>query len=234
MDVSVIVPTYREAENLPLLIPRISAALDRERLRGEIVIVDDASPDDTEAVCRTLSLTYPVRLLIRRGERGLSGAVLHGIREARGDTVVVMDADLSHPPEAIPELVRAVQPGGADFAIGSRYAQGGSTDPAWSLYRRLNSWLARLLAQPLTSVHDPLAGFFSFPRARFGEVRALDPVGYKIGLELMVKGGFRKVAEVPIHFRERVHGTSKLTLREQVNYLRHLARLYLFKLGKGS
>ena len=225
MDVSVIVPTYREAENLPLLVPRIMSALEGAGLRGEILIVDDDSPDDTEAACRDLS--YPVRLLVRRGQRGLSGAVLLGLREASGEVLVVMDADLSHPPEAIPALVKTIREG-ADFAIGSRYAPGGSTDPAWSLYRRLNSRVARLLARPLAAVRDPLAGFFALSRARFDEAKRLDPIGYKIGLELLVKCDCRDVAEVPIHFRDRERGTSKLTLRAQVDYVRHLGRLYVF------
>ena len=232
MDVSVIVPTYREAENLPQLVPRISAALDRAGLRGEILVVDDDSPDDTEAVCRSLSSAHPVRLLVRRGERGLSSAVLHGIREARGAILVVMDADLSHPPEVIPQLIHAIQRDGADFALGSRYARGGSTDEKWSLYRRINSQVARLLARPLVPIRDPLAGFFALSRARFDEATGLDPVGYKIGLELLVRCGCRTVKEVPIHFRDRVRGTSKMTLREQVDYLRHLARLYSFRLRR--
>ena len=234
MDVSVIVPTYCEAENLPLLVPRISAALALAGLRGEILIVDDDSPDGPEAVCNELSTSYPVRLLIRRGERGLSGAVLHGIREARGDVLVVVDADLSHPPETIPVLVRLIQSGEADFAIGSRFTEGGSTSQTWGVYRRLNAWFARLLARPLVSLRDPLAGFFALSRSRFATVRDLDPVGYKIGLELLVKGGFRNVREVPIHFHDRIRGTSKLSLRAQFDYLRHLARLYRFVLRRGG
>ena len=220
-----IVPTYKEAENLPLLVPRIASALGRAGLAGEVIVVDDDSDDGTEGVCLALAECIPLRLLTRRGERGLASAVLHGMRAARGDVLAVMDADLSHPPESLSALFEAVR-AGADFAIGSRYAPGGSTDPAWSLYRRLNSHVARLLARPLARARDPLAGFFAMPRPLFAAAWGLQPVGYKIGLELLVKCRPRRVVEVPIHFRERIHGVSKLSLREQVNYLRHLARLY--------
>jgi dolichol-phosphate mannosyltransferase len=228
--VSVIVPTYCEADNLPLLVPRIAAALAQAQLDGEIVVVDDASPDDTEAACQALALQYPLRLYVRRGERGLAGAVLFGMRQARGDICVVMDADLSHPPECIPALVAAVLDDEADFAIGSRYVRGGRTARTWSFWRRLNSRLATWLARPLTPAQDPLAGFFALRRATVDAAAALDPIGFKIGLELMVKCGCRRIKEVPIVFHDRRRGRSKLSLREQCAYLRHLVRLYAYRL----
>jgi dolichol-phosphate mannosyltransferase len=228
-DVSVIVPTYREAENLPILVPRIAAVLDSAGLCGEIVIVDDDSPDDTAACCKELALRYPLRLLVRRGERGLSGAVLHGMRHAQGMVLVVMDADLSHPPETIPALVAAIRDQYADFAIGSRYVAGGCTDERWGVWRRLNSRAATLLATPLIRARDPLAGFFALRRSRFAAGGPFDPVGFKIGLELMVKCACKYIREVPISFRDRAHGSSKLSFREQMNYLRHLLRLYLYR-----
>jgi dolichol-phosphate mannosyltransferase len=228
-DVSVVVPTYCEADNLPLLVPRIAAALDAARLRGEILIIDDDSPDATPRVCEQLATVYPVRLLIRRGERGLSGAVLHGMHAAVGAVLVVMDADLSHPPEAIPALVDAVRSGRADFAIGSRYVRGGKTDASWGVLRRLNSKVAALLARPLTRAHDPLAGFFAIRQTTFAAGGPFDSVGFKIGLELMVRCDCRRIAEIPIVFHNRQLGFSKLNWREQVNYLRHLQRLYAFQ-----
>lgn len=224
-DVTVVVPTYREAENLPRLVWRLALALDGAGLTAEILIVDDDSPDRTAEVCRGLAGVFPVRLIVRRGERGLATAVLRGLREARGRTLVVMDADLSHPPEAIPKLVAALD-GGADFAIGSRYVAGGSVDADWGRFRRLNSKAATLLARGLTSARDPLAGFFALRRETFRQCRGLDPVGYKIGLELLVKSGARLVSEVPIAFRDRTRGDSKLTAAQQWLYLRHLGRLY--------
>lgn len=232
VDVSVIVPTYREAENLPVLVPRVAAALEQASLRGEIIVVDDNSPDATEQVCSQLAAQYPVRLEVRKHDRGLSSAVLHGMRLATGEVLVVMDADLSHPPESIPELVRVLKADDTDFVIGSRYVRGGSTADDWGLFRWLNSKVATLLAWPLTSVSDPMAGFFAIRRSLFETGTHLDPIGYKIALELIVKCHCKYVREVPIAFTNRLHGESKLTFKEQVNYIRHLKRLYGYKIGR--
>lgn len=229
--VSVVVPTLREAANLPLLVPRLAAAMDAARLSWECVVVDDDSRDGTDEACALLAGSFPVRLVVRRGERGLATAVLAGFREAQGGLLVVMDADLSHPPEAVPALVAAVREGRGDLVFGSRYVDGASTDERWSLGRRLNSTVATLLARPLTAMTDPMSGFFALSRATLATAAPLDPVGYKIGLELAVKCVGCRVGEVPIHFADRAHGESKLGFREQVRYLRHLARLYAFRVS---
>ncbi len=226
IQVSIIIPTFREALNLPILIPQIAAAFAAGNLNGEIVVVDDNSQDGTEKACAELALQYPVQLEVRTRERGLSSAVLHGMQVARGEMFVVMDADLSHPPEKIPELVQTLHAQNADFVIGSRYVQGAGTDENWGWFRWLNSKVATLLAWPLTSAADPMAGFFAIRRSTFEKAAPLDPIGYKIGLELIVKCDCRAIKEVPITFRDRVHGESKLTLKEQINYLRHLLKLY--------
>jgi dolichol-phosphate mannosyltransferase len=231
--VSVVIPTYREAENLPVIIPRLSEVLAKANLAAEIIVVDDFSGDGTRDVCRSLSERYPVRLETRQNERGLSSAVLHGLRVAWGDVLIVMDADLSHPPEKVPEVVRALDATDTDFVLGSRYVGGGGTDEDWGVGRWLNSKIATWLARPFTTAADPMAGFFALRRNSFLRADArqeLNPVGYKIGLELIVKCGCRRVHEVPIHFSNRLHGQSKLTLREQLNYLRHLVRLAQYKL----
>jgi dolichol-phosphate mannosyltransferase len=232
VEVSIIVPTYGEAENLPVLVPRVAEVLRTAGISAEIVVVDDNSPDDTARVCEQLARDYPVRLLIRRDERGLSSAVLHGMKHARGKILLVMDADLSHPPERIPEIVATLQRDDTDFVIGSRYVKGGATDGDWGFFRWLNSKAATWLALPLTRARDPMAGFFAIRKSAMEAAEELDPIGYKIGLELMVKCRCRVVREVPIQFSDRLHGESKLTLKEQVNYLRHLKRLYEFKLGR--
>ncbi len=227
---SVIVPTYCEALNLPVLVPRISKALEEANISGEIIIVDDDSPDDTESICNDLAAEHPVRVMIRKDERGLSSSVIDGMNSAKGDVLLVMDADLSHPPEKIPELVRAFSKDTkVDFVIGSRYVPGGGTDENWGLFRWLNSKLATILAYPLTKACDPLAGFFALRRDDFRSADHLNPVGYKIGLELMVKCGCQHIHEVPIFFSNRLHGESKLSLKEQFNYLRHLKLLYEYK-----
>lgn len=228
MHLSVVVPTYREAENLRALVPAVARAVEGTGRPGEILVVDDDSPDDTPAVCAELSRRHPLKLLVRKNERGLATAVLHGLRQAAGDTLVVMDADLSHPPEKIPDLAAALDDG-AEFAIGSRYVPGAHTDENWGWFRRLNSRVATALARGVTGIHDPMAGFFALRRDTFRAARDLDPIGYKIALELIVKCGCRQVAEVPITFRNRTRGESKLNLKEQINYLRHLRRLYAYK-----
>ena len=113
--VSIVIPAYREAENLPVIIPRLNEALSNAHLAAEIIVVDDFSGDGTTEICRELSEQYPLRLVTRQSERGLSSAVLHGLRQARGDVLIVMDADLSHPPEKVPELVEALDEADVDF-----------------------------------------------------------------------------------------------------------------------
>ncbi|MFT3787677.1 MAG: polyprenol monophosphomannose synthase [Tepidisphaeraceae bacterium] len=225
--VSIVVPALNEAENLPLLAERIDAAMSGTPY--ELLIVDDQSTDDTAALCGRLAERFPLRLIVREHRQaGLSGAVLHGFSLARGDTFLVIDADLQHPPEKIPELLAALR-GGADFALGSRYVPGGATRVEWGFFRRLNSRLATLIAQPFAhGVRDPMSGFFALPRAVFDRSERLAPTGYKIALELISKCHVTKLVEVPIEFGLRQHGQSKLTFREQLRYLNHASRLYDF------
>ena len=232
VTLSVVVPTYREAENLALLIPKISAVLRAAAVAHEIIIVDDNSQDGTpEAVDCLRKDGHAVRLITRLEERGLSSAVVRGFQEARGEYLLCMDADLSHPPEALPQMLETVRTPGTDFVIGSRYVSGGTTEEGWGLFRWLNSRVATLLARPFTSAKDPMAGYFALPRAVFARARELSPIGYKIGLELMVKCGCKQVREIPIQFSDRKFGQSKLTFKEQVRYLNHLKRLADYKYG---
>lgn len=228
VDVSVVVPAFREVENIPLLVERVFAATTAANLAAELIVVDDDSQDGTDARCAELAGRYDVRLITRKGERGLATAVIEGFRQARGRLLLCMDADLSHPPEAIPEIVRALADG-AEFAIGSRYLDRGGVEEGWGVYRWLNSKIATLLARPLTAVSDPLGGFFAVPREVFFRAGELSPLGYKIALEVLVRSRAEKIAEIPIFFRDRKFGQSKLSMRIQLQYLRHLRRLYLFK-----
>ncbi len=232
-QVAVIVPAWNEAENLPLLVPRVAAVL--QGRSWEMIIVDDGSVDGTVDVCRPLAETYPVRLMVRNPPlHGLSGAVLDGIAATTGATIVVMDADLQHPPERIPALLEALDHG-ADFALGSRYVPGGSTDGKWTLFRKVNSWVATVLARPFAGpVRDPMSGFFALRRATFNNAQRLTPLGYKIALELMCKCRVQHVQEVPIHFGLRTKGESKLNLKQQFRYLEHLSRLYDFTFPRAS
>ena len=228
--VSIVVPTYQEAENIPVLVEHVFAALTKVGIPGEMLIVDDDSRDGTDAVVGRLAEQYPVRLITRTDERGLSSAVVRGFAEARHGILLCMDADLSHPPESVSEVIAPVAAGQADFCIGSRYVAGGTTKQDWGLVRRLNSWGATLLARPLTTARDPMAGFFCLRREVFERALAagLNAIGYKIALEIMVKARCRTVTEVPIEFSDRLHGRSKLTFKQQLLYLRHLGALYRF------
>ncbi|HEV2296077.1 MAG TPA: polyprenol monophosphomannose synthase [Tepidisphaeraceae bacterium] len=234
-QVSIIIPTLNEAENLPVLVPRIDQVLRGGGMKYEVIVVDDDSRDDTRAVCARLSEQYPLALIVRQNIKdGLSGAVLQGMAAASGRTLVVMDADLQHPPEKIPELVDALD-AGADFAIGSRYVPGGSTAQRWSPLRKVNSWAATFLARPFAGrTHDPMSGFFALRRQTYLGATRLTPLGYKIALELMCKARVRDVREVPIHFGMRERGQSKLTLKQQFRYLEHLSRLYDFTFPRAS
>lgn len=230
--VSVVLPTYREAASLPHLVPRIAASLATVTSSYEIVVVDDASDDGTADVCRDLTGRHPVRLIVREDERGLATAVLRGFDEATGETLVAMDADLSHPPEVIPTLLACLDGDACEFAIGSRYVPGGSTEEGRGVLRWLNSKAATLLARPLTRAKDPMSGFFALRRETYARAAPLSPIGYKIGLELIVKCRVRRVREVPIRFLRRRYGRSKLDLRTRLAYLLHLGRLYAHALLK--
>jgi dolichol-phosphate mannosyltransferase len=197
----------------------------------EIIIVDDDSPDNTRAACASLARRFPLSLHVRPGAAdGLGGAVLFGFAQARGEVLVVMDGDLQHPPESLPELLAPLERGEADFVLGSRHAPGGTVAERWGFLRRLNSGVATLLARPFAgrSCTDPMSGFFALRRDLLDAAERLTPLGYKIGLELMCKCGARRVVEVPIHFGARARGRSKLTLAQQFKYLEHLSRLYDF------
>lgn len=227
--VSIIVPTFQEAPNLRLLVYEISSAIASSLPTWELIIVDDNSQDGSLEVCRNLRAEgLPIRLVVRTNERGLSSAVVEGFAHARAPVLVVMDADLSHPATAILHLYTAIIQG-AEFAIGSRYIPGGGTDDRWSMYRWLNSKVASLLAKPLISLSDPTAGFFALPRSLLWRCENLNPIGYKIALEILVKSRAMRIRETPIQFRTRQYGKSKLKLKQQLLYLRHLCALYHFK-----
>lgn len=233
-ELSLIIPTLNEAENLPLLLPRIAQALAGRSY--EVLIVDDGSRDNTRAVCEELARSFPLTLIVRTSAwGGLSGAVLTGLSQAAGKVVLVMDADLQHAPEDIPALLAPLEKGEADFVIGSRYIEGGKTQEQWSLWRRLFSWGGALLAKPFSGgVKDPLSGFFALARQTYGGAKKLTPIGYKIGLELMCKCQVTRVREVPIEFGVRRHGQSKFGAKEQYRYLAHLSRLYDYHFPRAS
>ncbi len=225
-------PTYKEALNVPELVRRIEEAMTPTGRTFDLWIMDDPSRDGVENVVAGLGKPW-VRLVTRTPPRGLGYAVVEGLRSASGEILIVMDADLSHPPERLPAMADAAERPDVDFVIGSRYAPGGTIAGDWSLFRHLNSRVATLLARPFTRAHDPMSGFLGMKRALLGKARAeLDPIGYKIGLELIVKCGCRKIEEVPIHFSDRTLGKSKMGLAEQIRYVVHVRRLARWKFGE--
>lgn len=225
--ISIIVPTYREVENIPHLLRRIDKVRDDYGLMLEVLFMDDDSGDGSVEAVAAAGLPW-ARIIVRNENRGLSPAVIDGFKAARYPVLICMDCDLSHPPEIIPKLVLGLN-SGQQFVIGSRYVPGGSTDDDWGFFRWFNSIVATLLAKPLTAVRDPMSGFFAMRKADFDKARDLNPVGYKVALEMIVKCGFENVGEVPIRFVDRQHGESKLTLSEQLKYIKHLRRLYMHK-----
>ncbi len=231
-SVTVVVPTYYEVDSIPHLVARLRSVRESSGLDLEVLFMDDDSQDGSSELVESMGLPW-VRIVTRKTNRGLSHAVLDGLMLSQRDTLVVMDADLSHPPEKIPELLAALD-AGMEAAVGSRFAEGGSTADDWGLLRWLNSRIATLLALPLTTLSDPMSGFFAIRRSTFLAGRDFNPVGYKILLELIIKCRCRQIADIPIHFENRQFGESKLTFQEQLKYIKHLRRLYIAKYGTWS
>ncbi len=223
MQLSVIVPTYNEAQSLPELAGRLFAALQEAGLEGELVVVDDGSPDGTGVLAEDLARRYPIRVLHRPARAGLASAVLEGMARARGEVLVVMDADLSHPPEAVPRLVAPILAGEAELAVASRYVRDGGV-ARWPWTRRFVSWVANLLARPLVPMRDATSGFFALRRGVVAGV-TLNPIGFKIGLEVMARGRYRRSVEIPYTFEDRRYGKSKFGPQEIFHYLRQLLSL---------
>jgi dolichol-phosphate mannosyltransferase len=228
LDVSVVIPTYNESENLPVIIPHICAVLQQGGLNGEVIVVDDNSPDETGRVALALAGRYPVRTLVRTTERGLSTAVLAGFALSEAKVCVVIDADGSHPVERLPDMIRPILDDKADIAVGSRHVQGGAIGQ-WPLHRQIISKTAALMAFGVTKMSDPTSGFMAVRRTLLDGLE-LNPIGWKIVLEIVVKTKTDRLLEVPITFNDRQLGQSKMSPTEQWNYIKHLYRLYLHKI----
>lgn len=235
---SIIVPAYKEAGNLDALNRRVFAAVEKNGFaKGtvELIVVDDNSRDGSVEVIEKLKGEgYNCQILVRTKERGLSSAVIHGFKNAKGKYFLVMDADLQHPPESVPQLLKAFdnQKETVEFVLGTRYGAGVAIDKDWPLHRRVISWGARMLARPLTPLSDPMSGFFGLRRDVFarGE-KDVSAIGYKIALELFVKCRVKSFHEVGFSFAARTVGESKLTGKVIVHYLKHLKALYRFAYG---
>ncbi len=227
-----VVPTLNEAGNIPVLLERIRQALTPTGLDYEILVVDDDSHDGTADVVSEFAQSDPrVRLFVRRGARGLAGAVIHGWDHTDSDLLGVIDADLQHPPEVLPSLLDPVL-SGADIAIASRYAHGNGTGD-WNKFRLLVSRVGTLATAPLQKknlrVKDPLSGFFVVRRECIDGL-ALQPEGFKILLEILVKGRIQKAVEVPFQFGLRHAGESKASFKIALQYFNLLGKLSRYAL----
>lgn len=227
LAVSVVLPTFNESESLPVIIPKIAETLSAAGIAGEIIVVDDNSPDGTAAVAEKLAESHPVRVKKRVTERGLATAVLAGFAMSKAQVVIVMDADGSHPVSALPNMVKLIIEDKADIVVGSRHVPGGGSKD-WPLFSQFKSKLASTLALGVTTMTDPTTGFLAARRTLL-EKLDLDPVGWKIVLEIVVKAAPVRVAEVPIIFVDRELGVSKQSLGVFGEYLAHLGKLYAFR-----
>lgn len=222
---SIIIPTFNERENVPVLIEQIDQAL-LGVVPYETICIDD-STDETPLLLDKISKNNSnFRYIHREGERGLATAVIRGFSEAKGGILAVMDADLQHPPQLLPKMLQEIYRG-HDIVIPSRFINGGD-DGGLSPFRKMISWIARTMGRfmlsRVRSCHDPTSGFFMLRRGVIENV-TLQPIGWKILMEILVRGHYETVLEIPYHFQSRHGDQSKMNIYEQVNYIRHLGRL---------
>lgn len=231
-----VIPTLNEAGNIPVLLDRIHAALEPMPLDYEIIIVDDDSTDGTADVANEYAeRDSRVRVFLRRGQRGLAGAVIHGWQHTNADLLGVIDADLQHPPEVLPSLLKPLL-SDADIAIASRYVSGNGVGE-WNRFRLFVSRCGTLATAPLQrnglKVKDPLAGFFVVRRECIDGLD-LQPEGFKILLEILVKGKITKAVEVPYRFGNRHSGKSKADVKVALQYFSLLGKLSRYALFGSS
>jgi dolichol-phosphate mannosyltransferase len=226
---SMVIPTYNEAGGIERLLRAIDAVCTSHHLDVEVIVVDDNSPDGTGAIVDRLAAELPVRCLHRPGKLGLSSGVIDGWKVARPESKALgaMDADFSHDVAILPKMIAALE-SGYGLAIGSRYVSGGGITN-WPARRIITSRVACALARPLTNVKDITSGYFLVRREALQNVR-LDPIGFKIGLEVIAKAHYGNAVEIPYVFTDRVAGQSKLNNREIFNYLKQLRKLYAARL----
>ncbi len=225
LRISLITPTYNERENISLLVEEIFDVLkDHPDIDLELIVVDDNSPDGTGEVAESLVNRYPVQVVHRAGKLGLGSAVMAGFERAERDLLGVMDADLSHDPIVLPQLIYGLR--NHDLAIGSRFDSESHVEQ-WAWYRRIISQLGVFFARQLTGVQDPLSGYFFLHRRALKDLVLTSP-GYKILLEILVKGHYKSFMEVPFVFRNRQYSSSKLNWTEYYLFMKQLLTFYIF------
>ena len=228
-DLSVIIPTFNEEENIQSCIQKISHTLRLTSIPFEIIVVDDSSTDKTQQITIDLiARKYPVVLITRTTDPGLSQSVMAGIEKARGNIIAVTDADLSHSVEIIPSMYNEIKNNGTDIVIGSRYMKGGSIKD-WPLKRRVISWGATFLSKILfPQITDPVSGFFAIKRDLVIHTPSIRPRGYKILLEFLGKCRWHTFKELPYVFQNRQHGNSKLKTTTIIDFVKQLINISLF------
>ena len=227
MDLSIVIPTYNEKENISEITSRIDKELNKNNIKGELIIVDDNSPDGTGKIADSLKKKYPaLKVIHRKGKEGLSSAVFAGFSVAKGKTLCVMDADLSHPTEKIGEMYFLISKNEADLVIGSRYIPGGKIE-GWTLNRKIMSRFATYLAKIFTKANDPMSGFFMIKKEYLKD-KNINPKGFKILIEIIIKTNCR-IKEIPITFINRKKGKSKAGINEIAFYLQNLLGYFAYK-----
>ena len=230
-QVSIILPTYNESQNILEMLRSIRESIPRS-VSAQAIVVDDNSPDGTGRIVEEHKrgmkqvAGYTIDVIHRRAKAGLGAAILQGIGHARGETIVVMDSDMSHPPHVIPKLLDALRHR-CDIAVASRYIRGGRID-GWPAKRKIISWGASTIARRVLGItaKDPMSGFFAF-RRNLVEGVSLDGIGFKVLMEMLVKIRGARITEVPYTFRDRRLGSSKMGGRAIADYCRSVWRLYL-------
>jgi len=232
-QVSIIIPTYNESRNIIGILDTISQNLPKNLLT-QAIVVDDNSPDGTGKVVddylKNLKkiTNYTIEIIHRKTKDGLGSAILKGIQQAKGDMIVVMDSDFSHPPQIIPKLIESIKKYQCDIAVASRYINGGKIQ-GWPLKRKLMSKFATLIAKKGLGINtkDPMSGFFAFKRNIIKELN-IDAIGYKILLEILVKTKGVNIKEIPYTFQDRELGNSKLSTRIILDYYKSVWKLYRY------
>ena len=226
--ISIVVPTYNEKETIISFLERVTHQISKNNFDAGIIVVDDGSPDGTAELITDFSKIHTnVALLNRREKKGLASACVYGFSHTNSPILGVMDADLSHAPSALPYLLNQLVYNMCDIVVGSRYVPGGRI-LNWPLSRYMQSKLACVVGSLLTSIKDVTSGFFFFKREVIEGVQ-LDPLGFKICLEILVKGNYQTVMEVPYTFCDRISGKSKMGLKQILEYGKQLRRLYKYK-----
>jgi dolichol-phosphate mannosyltransferase len=226
MKVSIVIPTYKEKDNIPELFDRIFKVLNNNKIDGEIIVVDDNSQDGTNEIVNKYMKSKPVKLLLRKEKRGYTSACIDGFKIATGEVILLMNADLQHPPEKIPDLINAIKKG-ADIAIGSRYVKDGSLGEL-SIGRKIvskgASALTNIILNEIKDIKDKESGFFAFKREVIKDIE-LKPIGFRILLEILVLGNYNKADEIGFEFGKYSAGENKLGIGIGYSYISHLIRL---------